>query len=289
MSKYISSNHPYHNKKASIATIHQKDLAIGPILKRYIGLDVVSADSFNTDLLGTFTGETERNEDMLETARTKARQAILISNSDIGIGSEGSFGPHPFLPFAASGFELLLLINKSDGNEIFVSHRFNTNYNSITAHNHDDIADFLKITGFPEHALIVKPEKSSDKNMVVKGINDLALLNNAIEFLSKYSETGRVIIQTDMRAHQNPTRMKTLSYLAKKLAIRLSRLCPECHEPGFGMSDVERGLPCEECLLPTQRIIAQIYSCRLCGFKQKRHQRNTSARASSVWCQLCNP
>ena len=268
MIKCIPSNHPYHNKKASIATIHHKDLAIGPILKRYIGLSVVCADSFNTDLLGTFTGEIERKEDMLETARMKARQAIVISNSDIGIGSEGSFGPHPFLPFAASGFELLLLIHKLDDNEIFVSHRFETNYNSITAHNHDDISDFLRITGFPEHALIVKPEKASDKNMVVKGINDLGQLNNAIEFLSKNSETGRVIIQTDMRAHQNPTRMKTLSYL---------------------MSDVERGLPCEECLFPTRRIIAEIYSCRLCGFRQKRHQRKDSARASSVWCQLCNP
>lgn len=283
------SNHPYQNQIAAIATIHHKDEAIGPILKKYLGLNLICVDEFNTDLLGTFTGELPREMNMLETAKEKAKQAINFSNAFIGIGSEGSFGPHPYIPFLASGLEILALIDSSTNNEVIVSHHFDTNYDNLITDPNENFIPFLNKIGFPEHSVIVKPEILSEKNQLIKGINIFDELVTAIKYLSAQSQTGRVCIQTDMRAHLNPTRMRNLGILAKKLALRLSRLCPHCNAPGFGISSVEKGLLCEECHSPTSLIKAEIYTCKLCGFSQRRHERNPNARANARWCDICNP
>lgn len=283
------SNHPYQNQFAAIATIHHKERAIGPVLKKYLGLSLLCIDEFNTDSLGTFTGEIPREKNMLTTAKEKAKQAILRSNLHIGVGSEGSFGPHPYIPFLASGLEILVLIDSLTGNEVTVSHRFDTNYDNLITKPNENIISFLNKIDFPKHSVIVKPEVTTAKNQIIKGINVFEDLVAAIKSLSAYSQTGQVSIQTDMRAHLNPTRMRSLGILTKKLALRLSRLCPHCHAPGFGLVDVEKGLLCEECHLPTSLIIAEIYKCKLCGFSQKRHERNPNARASARWCNYCNP
>lgn len=62
-----------------------------------------------------------------------------------------------------------------------------------------------------------------------------------------------------MRAHHNPTRMQVIEELADKLAQRLMTPCPACDMPGFGIVDIERGLPCRLCHLPTQSIYHDIY------------------------------
>ena len=281
--------HPYNNRVAAIATIHNKDIALQPVFKKYLGIDLISVNAFNTDLLGTFTGEIPRKLDMVQAAREKAKQAILHSDSLIGIGSEGSFGPHPDIPFLASGFEVLLLFDSLTNNEVIVSHRFDTNYDNLIASPDDDITYFLDKIGFPQHAVIVKPENSSKNNQIIKGINNFDYLIKSINLLSTHSPTDKVCIQTDMRAHVNPTRMNSIRRLAKKLSLRLARLCPNCNTPGFGIFDVKRGLLCEECNFPTRLITAEIYKCRSCDFFEQRHERNPSSRASAMWCDNCNP
>lgn len=283
------NDHPYNGRLAAIATIHHKNLAIEPVLKKYLGLNLSTVSVFDTDTLGTFTGEIPRKLDMLETVRVKAKQAIIHSDSFIGIGSEGSFGPHPYIPFFSSGFEVLLLLDSLNNHEIVISHRFNTNYDNLIAKSSDDISSFLNKIGFPEHAVIIKPEEPKMDNHIIKGINNYDKLIKDMSLMSLQSQTGRVFIQTDMRAHLNPTRMNSLRILAKKLCLQLRRLCPSCSTPGFGRVDVQKGMLCEECNLPTQLITAEIYKCRLCGFSQKRHERNPSIRANARWCNHCNP
>ncbi len=69
-----------------IATKHRKEQVISPILEEALGVKCIVSENIDTDVLGTFTGEVERTNSPLETARMKCELA-----------SEGSFGSHPYL------------------------------------------------------------------------------------------------------------------------------------------------------------------------------------------------
>lgn len=75
-----------------------------------------------------------------------------------------------------------------------------------------------------------------------------------------------------MRAHFNPTRMKFIGKLGENLARRLLMLCPDCGTPGWGKVDIEIGLPCNLCELPTDEIKAEIFGCTKCHYKISRPQ-----------------
>lgn len=60
---------------------------------------VLQMKNMNTDLSGTFTGALERLDDVSGTARNKCRLAMKISNCDMAVASDGSFGSHPTFGF----------------------------------------------------------------------------------------------------------------------------------------------------------------------------------------------
>lgn len=283
------NKHPYYGMNASIATMHGKEKIMAPILQRNLGIKLHRCETVNTDFYGTFTGEIPRPSTMLETARKKAKEAVLRSGYTIGLGSEGSFGPDPFVPFLTSGIETILLYHATSDHEIYVQRKTITNYNHITIKPNDNISIFLDKIGFPSHAVTMKPEGSSNPALLIKGINNSNLLFEYISLLSRYSHSSRVIIQTDMRAHLNPTRMNTISLLTKYLVLRIMRLCPCCGLPGFGKIDVVRGLQCSTCEAPTSAIKAEIYSCNKCLYKINRHVRSDTSRADPKYCDYCNP
>lgn len=281
--------HPYAGRRAAIATMHKKERVLAPFLTRWLGLEVERPEGVDTDAFGTFSGEIARAGDMIDAARAKARLAIERGAAGIGIGSEGAFGPHPHIPFVASGIELIVLVDAQEDHEIVVQRRTRTNYDSVVAAPRDDISSFLARAGFPEHAVIVRPMGRDDALGLVKGIVDPQALGHAIAAASALSEEGRALVQTDMRAHVNPTRMKTIGVVARALALRAARLCPNCGAPGFGAIDALRGLVCEDCGTPTRRIRAELYGCRKCGFQCLRRERPPSMHADAMWCDRCNP
>lgn len=285
----MSRKHPYYGKRAALATIHNKETIMAPILERWLGVHLLRADHVDTDSLGTFTGEIPRIGTMLETARKKAKEAVRDSGCSIGLGSEGSFGPDPDMPFLASGSEIVLLYDASADHEIFIHKRTRTNYDHISLHPNQDPSNFLTRIGFPAHAVVIKPESGTDQNEMIKGINDVSSLHNYIQYMASRSTTGRAIIQTDMRAHLNPTRMKSIGFITKLLALRARRLCPECGLPGFGQVDVRRGLPCADCTAPTSLTLAVTYACHACSYRLDRHVRPPSYRADPRYCSYCNP
>lgn len=285
----MAASHPFAGRRAAIATMHKKAPAIGPPLVRWLGLSVEAADDVDTDRLGTFTGEIARAVDMRAAARAKARLAIEATGASIGIGSEGAFGPDPLVPFIPAGLELLLLLDARTGREIVAQRRTRTNYDSTTASPRDDLSPFLARIGFPAHAVIVRPEICDDPFLVDKGLFDLSALEAAVVRSAARSQNGRAFVQTDMRAHLNPTRMKTIGFVAKALAARAARLCPGCDAPGFGLVDVARGLPCADCGAPTRLIRAEIHGCDGCGHRIQRRTRPPQMRAAAMWCGLCNP
>ena len=285
----ISTSHPFHGLKAAIATMHGKEKVIGPILDKWFGIDLNIAEGVNTDALGTFTGEIPRSGSMLDAARSKARIAIEKTGQSIGLGSEGSFGPHPIAFFMPSSLEIMVLIDGRTNNEIIVQHRYKTNHDSIIIKPGQDLRSFLNRIGFPLHAVVVRPEISMRTECIVKGIVDANQLEAAILEAAIMSDSGSVIIQSDMRAHLNPTRMKNIENLAKRLALRAARLCPVCITPGFGFIKALRGLPCEICLRPTRITLAELHGCSACGHQVIIRERSPLMRAEALWCDACNP
>lgn len=269
--------------------MHGKEIVMAPILRRWLGINLVCAEQVDTDAFGTFTGEVPRTGTMLETARKKAKAAIAATGCPIGLGSEGSFGPDPDVPFLASGSEIILLYDAYRDHEIYVHRKTRTNFDHIAVHPDQDPTSFLLRIGFPGHAIIIRPESCNEPRDVIKGLRDSASVKGQIKIMAGLSATGRAIVQTDMRAHLNPTRMKSIGSIARRLALRVRRLCPRCGLPGFGPVDVVRGLACADCATPTSRIKAVIYSCRGCSHRLLRHERPVSHLADPRHCPHCNP
>ena len=91
---------------------HRKEQVIAPILEEAFSVKCFVNESFDTDMLGTFSGEVERKHDPVSTARLKCLKAMKLNNCDLGIASEGSFGSHPSIVFANANDEFLIFIDK---------------------------------------------------------------------------------------------------------------------------------------------------------------------------------
>ena len=283
---------PYKGRSVALATMHGKEAAVAGPFGRLLGLDVVVPEKLNTDLLGTFTGEIERPGDMRATAREKARLGMLASGSSLGVASEGAYGPHPMLPFIPSGTELMLFVDAERSIEIVeVMMVKRTNFGSATAASTADIAKFLESAGFPEHALIVSPNASPAGTPASfrKGIRDRQMLDAAVAEMAEKSDDGLALVQTDMRAHVNPTRQAAIQELAVQLAERLLCYCPACATPGFGLTTVEQGLPCELCKLPTKLALHEVHQCQACSYEQASPRPDGLTEADAQYCDRCNP
>lgn len=265
---------------AALATQHGKDRVIAPAFAAVTGLAIRVPSGIDTDALGTFTGETPRPATMRHTARMKARLGMQATGLPLGIASEGSFGPHPFIPFLAAGRELMIFIDDRQGIEVVeeaVSER--TNFAALDLVPGADVEGFLQRVGFPSHALVLRHGEH-----VTKGIDTLSQLESLLS-----SCTGSARLETDMRAHVNPTRMSEIGKLAVRLARRVATPCPACAAPGFGITRSEVGLPCEACGTPTLLAKHLVSGCASCGHETHLPRNDGRAVASPGECPECNP
>lgn len=86
----------YQGCSVALLTQHGKEKLIAPILEPSLGCRIVHVTSYDTDQLGTFTGEIKRIENQINTARKKAKIGMSLNSSKIGIASEGAFVADPF-------------------------------------------------------------------------------------------------------------------------------------------------------------------------------------------------
>lgn len=281
------SNAMFAGRKLLIATKHSKEKVIAPLLEQGLGVECVVASGFDTDLLGTFAGEIERQHDPLTTAREKCKRAMDMFGCDLAIASEGSFGPHPTIFFASADDELVLLADRKNGLEIKARElSVDTNFNGKTVTSSAELAEFARMAKFPSHALIIK-KSESDLTDMVKGITDEALL--AETFSRFYRLYGSAYVETDMRAMYNPTRMGVIAAAVKKLVERATTLCPGCHTPGYGVTDVKPGLPCGLCRYPTKSVLSHIYQCTKCLYTSEIYYPNGVKTEDPTYCDMCNP
>jgi len=277
----------FKGRNLLIATKHEKEKVIAPILEKELGVKCFVAPDFDTDELGTFTGEVERKNDPITTARNKCLMAMELADCDLAVASEGSFGPHPTIYFVPADDEFLLLIDKKNALEILVRElSTETNFNSSEIKTEKELKEFANNANFPSHGLILRKSKDDFKG-IVKGITNEEQLTNTFQYL--ITEFGTAFIETDMRAMYNPTRMKVIECAAEKLADKINTLCPACQMPGFGIVDSQQGLPCEICNFPTRSILSYIYSCKKCSFTKTKQYPNGKQTEEAMYCDNCNP
>ena len=286
---------PYRGRVVALATKHGKERAIGRPLQAALGLEVMVPPNLDTDALGTFSGEVERVGTPKEMALRKARLGMAAAELPYGLASEGSFGPHPFIPFLPIGQELLIFVDDVLGIELseFLIVE-DTNFNHQIVAPGDDLTGFLQGIGFPSHAVIARPNIARpnatwDRQLLFKGLTELATLKEAIAASAATSPDGRAHIETDMRAHLNPTRMASIRRLAFRLARRLATVCPACGTPGWGRIDVELGLPCMDCGTLTDLVRAEILGCTACDHRSAHPRPDGRSHAEPGQCPYCNP
>lgn len=276
----------FQGRSLIIGTMHDKEKVIAPLIESSIGVKCIIPIEFNTDQLGTFSGEIERALDPVETVRKKCLMAMDAMEFDLGIASEGSFGPHPTIPFLQADDEWLIFIDRKNNVEILVRElSFETNYQGREVVAGVELDEFLDRVKFPQHAVMIRSLETP--NEWIKGIRNREDLNKAINKLNIVN--ARFWIETDMRAMHNPTRMGVIEKAAKKLAKAILSTCPSCSMPGFVVSSDTRGLPCELCGLPTQSVLSHVYTCKYCQFEKEINFPFGKQKEDPMYCQRCNP
>lgn len=281
----------FSDRLAVLATMHQKEKVIAPLLEQELGIKIIVPPDFNTDIFGTFTRETKRPGTQIEAARLKAEKALEITGESLAIASEGSFAPHPLVPYIYSNREIVIFLDKVNNLEI-IGEEFSTdtNFSHQVIKNLDEAYTFAQKVGFPEHGLVIWFEHSQKRgNEIIKGILKEKDLIEAVDFARQKSTDGTINIETDMRAMYNPTRMNNIAKATQNLLNKISSCCPQCHTPGFEITDRIQGLPCELCQMPTNLTLKVIYQCKKCSFRQEKLFPNGMEFANPAQCMYCNP
>jgi len=170
---------------AYLATLHRKEEVIAPLLAEHLGIQV-QVIPLDTDQFGTFSRERPRPGDPLHTLRLKIERARQAYPAPLVLASEGSFGPHPQIPWIPwnqewvmlkvfeSGADPLELVGYAESTQTNFSHRWVQSF--------AEALDFAQKVGFPEHALIAL-DQPENPQVIHKGIQDEATLRQVVEEL----------------------------------------------------------------------------------------------------------
>jgi hypothetical protein len=277
----------FQNRKLIIATKHEKEKVIAPIFEKKLGVYCFVDHSFDSDAFGTFSGEIQRAPHVIDVLRKKCVTAMEKNKCDLGIASEGSFGPHPTLFFVPADDEFVIFIDQKNNLEIIARVTSTaTNFNAAEVQEEKDLIAFANQVKFPSHALILKKSKD-DFSEIFKGIlneNELKLIFHKFKKNSK-----SVYVETDMRAFCNPTRMNVIEMATQKLIQKIQSVCPQCQVPGFDVIDFKPGLQCSQCGWPTKSVLCHIYICQKCSFKKEVLYPQGKNKENPMYCDFCNP
>lgn len=277
----------FSGRRLLIVTKHQKEAVIAPLLEEALGVQCFVSKTFDTDTLGTFSGEIARKEDALTTLRKKCWEGMQAEGFDLAVATEGSFGNHPTVFFAPANDELIMLVDQKHKLEVVERVlTMETNFDSSKLHTREELQAFLEKVAFPSHGVILK-DADANWTTLYKGITDYDEVMERFDAL--VADHHSCFIETDMRALFNPTRMKTIKEVSHRLVNKLHSVCPECLFPGFGVVGAEAGLLCSSCSLPTRATSAHIYQCQHCNYESKVLYPNGKQTEDPMYCDFCNP
>lgn len=231
---------------------------MAPLLAESLDVRLELATGFDTDLLGSFTRDIDRQGNQLEAARRKAEKGMELLALEHGLASEGSFGPDPSGLFPWN-VELVVLIDRVRG---------------------------IEIVG-RKHGLVLRPDRENDRR-IRKGLADWATLHAAFDEARAESQSSTVFVESDLRAHMNPTRMLMIRDATTNLIERILSECPRCGTPGFWPTERIPGLPCRDCESPTAQVRAERWACVAAPHDEIRDL-GIGRFADPRWCDHCNP
>jgi hypothetical protein len=269
-----------------IVTKHKKEQVIKPVLEAQLDVSCFVTSKFDTDSLGTFSGEVVRVLSPLDALRKKCLMGIQAEQVEHAVASEGSFGPHPNIPFLQANEEWVMYLNQEENLEIIARVlSTSTNAGSVEVQKLEELIQFAERVMFPSHGIILSGKKGEFKEMR-KGIDDTELLHDYGNYLiNKY---GSCYAETDMRAMYNPTRMNVIERTTQRLVTKLNSFCSACGTPGFDVVSVTRGLPCIRCGFKTNSISEHIYKCSKCSYSEIQKFPNGETE-NPMYCDICNP
>ena len=267
-------------QRVALITKHEKARWIAPYLAP-LGYEVFESSIFDTDILGTFSGEVERTLSPMDAALTKAKKACELTNTDWGLGSEGSFGGGPAPGMINWNDELLCLYQASTGIAIYAHAAGPTSIQDLTLNGRVPIKQKLLL--YPKQLWILRSEKGVQKH-IQKGLSAEQLLDH-LEKITVSSQ--KVTIEPDLRAMNCPERQQMIAKAAEDLVRRLSETCPQCQAFNFVVKEKQYGLPCSLCTLPTEQAKSWIRICDGCGCRTD--EVVLQKGADPTYCQFCNP
>ncbi|QWE31122.1 DUF6671 family protein [Polynucleobacter sp. Adler-ghost] len=257
------------------------------VLQPATGMDIQHTDAYDTDLLGTFTLETPRYGSQLDAARKKAQIGMGLIGTDLGLANEGAFNADPFTGMLAWNSELVILIDSKLQLEITGFHSAPAQNNHAYVKHWEELEKFAHTALFPSHLLVIKPTDQYHPQSI-KNIGNIKQLRDAFEWACAHSSKGIVYVENDLRAFANPTRMENIRLATLDLANKLNSLCPACQIPGYWIKDIQRGLPCNACGMPTNQEITKIWGCLKCEYRDAKGIK-TLTFANPSLCSHCNP
>ncbi|MGN6421917.1 MAG: DUF6671 family protein [Asticcacaulis sp.] len=274
---------------AVLTTSHQKEDIIAPIMAQAFGLIVGVTYGVDTDRFGAFSGEVERSGTALDALRLKIDAGFdYTPRARFGLASEGSFSPDRQIGVLATYEEIVMFVDREWGIEVCgYDVGFQTNYASLRVTSPRAAFEFALRCGFPEHAMIVSasPEHAPRPDLAVfKGLKRHDALETRVRDVVK--RFGAAFVQTDMRAHMNPTRRLAIAHACEDLVRRLRSPCPQCGHPDFSMRRAFGGRPCQICRSETLLPRYRRYQCLKCGHYR---QDEDACPADPAHCPDCNP
>jgi rubrerythrin len=311
-----------HLKERWIGPILEDALGLKVVVPSDLGI------SFNTDDFGSFSGVIPRTGNQLEAARAKAKHAMALTPYSIAIASEGSFGPDPTVGLLPCNRELVLLLAHSKDEPPFEppfeivgqAMSLSTNFSHQVVSTQEELMAFALAAGFPAHGLLLKLQENSEtpalKAIKTSITTEEDLLETFRDFLQAcqnqaptmgssisanahenfqnlqfQNQQNRLTIQveTDMRAHMNPTRQKVIEAATWDLVQKLQSLCPQCQWPGFQVTQQISGLPCSACGFPTPLSKKAVWHCQKCHHQTHQDFPQGHPEADPAHCPLCNP
>ncbi|MHB1723185.1 MAG: DUF6671 family protein [Acidiferrobacter sp.] len=209
-----------------------------------------------------------------------------ISGLDLGLASEGSFGADPYTGVLPWNIEMIVWIDDTLGIEVVGVAAGPTNFSHLLTADWEAVETFARAAGFPAHGIVIRPEHENDSRMR-KDISAWEGLHESFLRARNEARNGCVFLETDGRAHRNPTRMDMISQAAHDLTHKLCIVCPVCGAPGFQPTQRIAGLPCRDCGALTQETQADVHQCARCGHQLTVARPEPAAPASR--CPACNP
>ncbi|WP_418609772.1 DUF6671 family protein [Pseudoalteromonas sp. US3C1013] len=262
---------------AVIATKHKKAPLIAPALKP-LGYNVVTTSLFDTDTLGMFTNEVQRDCSAQIAALTKAQRACELTGEQFGLGSEGSFGGGPYPGLMNWDEEVICFYDKHTDIAIYGHAGGPFSPSSLTINSETNVESIIAACQrYKEQHWILDDTQTLYKGLSFEGLVAL--------FKEKAPKAG--IITPDLRAMYSGQRQAIICLAAEDLARRLASKCPQCQRANFVAKQLTKGLLCELCNMPTQQVKSTTSLCDCCGYNHI--EANEKHVADATYCQFCNP